>query len=115
MNDLEEMLDAIGFDRRRCVPQTSLLGKRLKLPMTFSWMPPGTFSRGSPRQEEGRRLRRELHMRAGQEGSLSEGDDAGGQRLGAIRHARQRLGVVCRLVRRRLVRRPALAGFVLPL
>src|SRR5690349_22421924 len=34
---------------RPCVPQkTVLLGKRLRVPMTFSFIPPGSFLMGSP-------------------------------------------------------------------
>jgi formylglycine-generating enzyme required for sulfatase activity len=45
-----------------CVPQkTILLGKRVKIPMTFSFIPPGSFLMGSPEQEEGRQSIATLH------------------------------------------------------
>src|SRR5262245_38336195 len=45
-----------------CVPQrTILLGQRRKIPMTFNWIPPGSFLMGSPESEEGRRDEEKLH------------------------------------------------------
>jgi uncharacterized protein (TIGR02996 family) len=35
--------------------QNVLLGQRAKIPLTFAWIPPGTFLMGSPDSEEGRR------------------------------------------------------------
>jgi uncharacterized protein (TIGR02996 family) len=47
---------------RPCVPRrTVLLGKRAKIPMTFAWVPPGSFLMGSPEQEEGRQANETLH------------------------------------------------------
>jgi uncharacterized protein (TIGR02996 family) len=47
---------------RPCVPQrTILLGRRTKVPMSFSWIPPGSFLMGSPQGEEGRGLRETRH------------------------------------------------------
>ena len=45
-----------------CLPQrTVLLGERLKIPMIFSWVPPGSFWMGSPAEEEGRQDDETLH------------------------------------------------------
>jgi uncharacterized protein (TIGR02996 family) len=44
-----------------CVPQRTILLGRQKIPMTFSWVPPGSFLMGSPPQEEGRQDEETLH------------------------------------------------------
>jgi uncharacterized protein (TIGR02996 family) len=45
-----------------CVPQrTVLLGQRAKLPLTFNWIPPGSFWMGSPQDEEERHENETLH------------------------------------------------------
>src|SRR3954451_2616090 len=42
------IVELIGQGVRPCVPQkTILLGKRLRVPMTFSFIPPGSFWMGS--------------------------------------------------------------------
>src|SRR5262249_38150487 len=41
--------------------QTVFLGKRPRVPMTFSWIPPGTFLMGSPPEEVGRRTNETRH------------------------------------------------------
>jgi serine/threonine protein kinase len=70
------------------------------LGMRFAWIPPGTFLMGSPPTEE---VRRQFHLRQGQERRLPTADHARcqlpAQPVGPVRHARQRLGVVPGLVR----------------
>jgi uncharacterized protein (TIGR02996 family) len=45
-----------------CVPRRAvLLGKRVKVPLTFAWVGPGTFLMGSPEGEEGRGSDETLH------------------------------------------------------
>jgi uncharacterized protein (TIGR02996 family) len=45
-----------------CGPQrTILLGQRAKIPMTFAWIPPGSFLMGSPQDEEERDDDETLH------------------------------------------------------
>jgi uncharacterized protein (TIGR02996 family) len=49
------LLQLLAEDVRPCVPQrTVLLGRRAKLTLTFSFIPPGAFLMGSPPDEEGR-------------------------------------------------------------
>jgi uncharacterized protein (TIGR02996 family) len=57
----ERIVALLAEGVRPCVPRrTVFLGKR-KLPLTFAWIPPGSFLMGSPPEEEGRRENEILH------------------------------------------------------
>src|SRR5262245_14611802 len=44
-----QIIELLEQGVRPCVPQrTVLLGRRLKIPMTFAWVPPGSFLRSQP-------------------------------------------------------------------
>jgi uncharacterized protein (TIGR02996 family) len=47
------MVELLAQGVRPCVPQrVVVVGKRVKLPMTFAWIGPGSFLMGSPEQEQ---------------------------------------------------------------
>jgi uncharacterized protein (TIGR02996 family) len=56
------LVELLAGGVKPCVPQqTVVLGKRAKVPMTFSFIPPGSFLMGSPEGEEGRIAGERLH------------------------------------------------------
>ncbi len=94
--------EALGKKERQVVPPADGGGMGLRLPRRHDDAVPLRRHDLDGSSE----LRWQLYLWRRQEGGVPSEDDAGGQlpgkRLGPVRHARQRLGVVPGLVRRRL-------------